>query len=51
MSEAPMTRRLIALLITLALGLLSLAADAQPPGKLARVGVLQAIFLRSWPIV
>jgi putative tryptophan/tyrosine transport system substrate-binding protein len=40
-----MTRRTIRLLITLALGLLVAprAADAQPPGKLPRVGILTAV--------
>src|SRR5262245_6594517 len=40
-----MTRRTIGLLITLALGLLVAprAADAQPPGKIPRVGILTAV--------
>lgn len=39
-----MTRRLIGLLITLALGFLvaPLATAAQPPGKVARIGILAA---------
>jgi hypothetical protein len=39
-----MTRRLIRLLITLALGVLvaPLATEAQPPGKVTRIGILAA---------
>jgi hypothetical protein len=42
MEEAPMTRRTIGLRITLALGFLvaPLAANAQPVGKVPRLGVL-----------
>jgi hypothetical protein len=42
MEEAPMTRRTIGLLITLALGFLvaPLAANAQPAGTVPRSGVM-----------
>src|SRR5882724_13039690 len=42
MQEAPMTRCTLGLLVTLALGLLvaPLAAEAQPPAKVPRIGVL-----------
>src|SRR5215510_7896323 len=45
MEEAPMTRRLIGLLVTLALGLLGapLAAEAQPPEKVPRIGYLHGV--------
>jgi putative tryptophan/tyrosine transport system substrate-binding protein len=51
MEEAPMTRRAMALLITLAVAMLiaPLAADAQPARHVPRVGVLVSAFPPSTP--
>jgi hypothetical protein len=51
MKEIAMTRRIIGLIVTLALGLMApLGADAQSPAKVLRIGVL--LFSRPdalWP--